>query len=361
MKLRFHFQDTSKPSVNVINPICISLPATHYKASVVSQRSFNSSSSVTAVSETSVPATQTLITATSHPTNQLVASKNVQTYQRIYPVSTIPQSTSAAANKPYILTLNDVSTGRNDGMSRRSRMRNITTETFATLNKPQPMFCEHKPKLSMYSNWQQSTVDSEEAKLNLLYISTCSTKPRMGVKQLWRYTTALREMGVLKVTHSSFWDYSTKIRLRQNATATATTVTPMNSQAVIASFVQERSSTIASTSATVSTTNVTTFVTPSNPPNGRSDSDSNISDKENMAMAERDRNALTSLKEITDKQQSQRTQVTSESAKTLSQKIVGGYFSNEVYVYVRGRGRGRYVCGRCGIRCKKPSMLKKHI
>ena len=29
--------------------------------------------------------------------------------------------------------------------------------------------------------------------------------------------------------------------------------------------------------------------------------------------------------------------------------------------YVRGRGRGRYVCNSCGIRCKKPSMLKKHI
>ncbi|VDN17928.1 unnamed protein product [Gongylonema pulchrum] len=122
------------------------------------------------------------------------------------------QCTSAEANKPYILTLNDLSTTRNDGTPRRSRMRNITTETFATLNKPQPMFCEHKPKLSMYSNWQQSTVDSEEAKLNLLYMSTCSTKPRMGVKQLWRYTTALREMGVLKVTHSSFWDYSNKAR-----------------------------------------------------------------------------------------------------------------------------------------------------
>ncbi|KAK6111711.1 Zinc finger C2H2 type family protein [Brugia pahangi] len=353
--------DTPKPSMNITNPVCISLPATHYKAPVVSQRSFNSSSTVTVISETSVPATQTLIMVSSHPTNQLVASKNVQTYQRIYPVSTIPQSSSAAANKPYILTLNDVSTGRNDGISRRSRMRNITTETFATLNKPQPMFCEHKPKLSMYSNWQQSTVDSEEAKLNLLYISTCSTKPRIGVKQLWRYTTALREMGVLKVTHSSFWDYSTKIRLRQNAAATATAVTPINSQAVIATFVQERSSTMASTSTTVSATNVTTFVPPSNPTKGRSDNDSNISDKENMAMAERDRNALTSLEEITDKQQSQRAQVTSESVKTLSQKIVGGYFSNEVYVYVRGRGRGRYVCGRCGIRCKKPSMLKKHI
>uniref|UniRef100_A0A9J8BT45 HIVEP zinc finger 3b n=1 Tax=Cyprinus carpio carpio TaxID=630221 RepID=A0A9J8BT45_CYPCA len=39
----------------------------------------------------------------------------------------------------------------------------------------------------------------------------------------------------------------------------------------------------------------------------------------------------------------------------------GGYKSNEDYVYVRGRGRGKYVCGECGIRCKKPSMLKKHI
>lgn len=29
--------------------------------------------------------------------------------------------------------------------------------------------------------------------------------------------------------------------------------------------------------------------------------------------------------------------------------------------YVRGRGRGRFVCDQCGIRCKKPSMLKKHI
>lgn len=39
----------------------------------------------------------------------------------------------------------------------------------------------------------------------------------------------------------------------------------------------------------------------------------------------------------------------------------GGFESNEDYVYVRGRGRGRYICADCGIRCKKPSMLKKHI
>ncbi|KAM4688473.1 zinc finger protein 40 [Discoglossus pictus] len=39
----------------------------------------------------------------------------------------------------------------------------------------------------------------------------------------------------------------------------------------------------------------------------------------------------------------------------------GGYKSNEEYVYVRGRGRGKFICEECGIRCKKPSMLKKHI
>lgn len=39
----------------------------------------------------------------------------------------------------------------------------------------------------------------------------------------------------------------------------------------------------------------------------------------------------------------------------------GGYKSNEDYVYIRGRGKGKYICEACGIRCKKPSMLKKHI
>ncbi|XP_028293247.1 transcription factor HIVEP2 isoform X2 [Gouania willdenowi] len=52
------------------------------------------------------------------------------------------------------------------------------------------------------------------------------------------------------------------------------------------------------------------------------------------------------------------------AAQTLPTRIKifeGGYKSNEDYVYVRGRGRGKYICEECGIRCKKPSMLKKHI
>ncbi|XP_061599854.1 transcription factor HIVEP2 [Cololabis saira] len=49
------------------------------------------------------------------------------------------------------------------------------------------------------------------------------------------------------------------------------------------------------------------------------------------------------------------------AAPTRIKIFEGGYKSNEDYVYVRGRGRGKYICEECGIRCKKPSMLKKHI
>ncbi|KAG7229127.1 hypothetical protein INR49_013069, partial [Caranx melampygus] len=52
---------------------------------------------------------------------------------------------------------------------------------------------------------------------------------------------------------------------------------------------------------------------------------------------------------------------TAQTVPTRIKIFEGGYKSNEDYVYVRGRGRGKYICEECGIRCKKPSMLKKHI
>uniref|UniRef100_A0AAR5PUK6 C2H2-type domain-containing protein n=2 Tax=Dendroctonus ponderosae TaxID=77166 RepID=A0AAR5PUK6_DENPD len=58
------------------------------------------------------------------------------------------------------------------------------------------------------------------------------------------------------------------------------------------------------------------------------------------------------------------TEVSSKSDKddeSLRTSMIGGYECNEESPYVRGRGRGRFVCDQCGIRCKKPSMLKKHI
>lgn len=54
-----------------------------------------------------------------------------------------------------------------------------------------------------------------------------------------------------------------------------------------------------------------------------------------------------------------------ESPEGLKKQAVaafqGGYKSEDIYEYIRGRGRGKYVCKTCGIRCKKPSMLKKHL
>lgn len=70
-----------------------------------------------------------------------------------------------------------------------------------------------------------------------------------------------------------------------------------HSHAVVATFVEERSSTAVLASATVSATNNISFISPSKPRNGKNDNDANISDKENMTMVEKDRNALTSFKE----------------------------------------------------------------
>lgn len=53
--------------------------------------------------------------------------------------------------------------------------------------------------------------------------------------------------------------------------------------------------------------------------------------------------------------------LTSTTATLINTKIQPIKRTEEVEAYVRGRGRGRYVCERCGIRCKKPSMLKKHL
>uniref|UniRef100_A0A3Q0RPS3 HIVEP zinc finger 2b n=1 Tax=Amphilophus citrinellus TaxID=61819 RepID=A0A3Q0RPS3_AMPCI len=57
----------------------------------------------------------------------------------------------------------------------------------------------------------------------------------------------------------------------------------------------------------------------------------------------------------------EREAATTQTVPTRIKIFEGGYKSNEDYVYVRGRGRGKYICEECGIRCKKPSMLKKHI
>ncbi|XP_059613116.1 uncharacterized protein LOC132259484 isoform X2 [Phlebotomus argentipes] len=60
-------------------------------------------------------------------------------------------------------------------------------------------------------------------------------------------------------------------------------------------------------------------------------------------------------------ERSEKETTTQKSEATGVSSVPGGYESTEDYEYVKGRGFGRYVCQTCGIRCRKPSMLKKHI
>ncbi|MFH4979733.1 hypothetical protein AB6A40_006442 [Gnathostoma spinigerum] len=263
--------------------------------------------------------------------------------------------------KPYILTLNDSSVTRNDALMRRRHLRNITTETLC-LKRPQPMFVEYKPKLSMYSNWQQTPVTPEEAKFNILYMGACSSKPCIGVKQHCRYTTASREMGALRVTHSSFWDYSTKMRLRQNAVVTAVNqaqnivhLSPSPSTAgLVITQVSQPCNNVEVVSPNINVTSLAVGFTTAS-------STVQMPSSSQTANATRDDNISAVRIDDAGGGENQKPPSVLPKTNTACRHIVGGYCADEVYVYVRGRGRGRYVCDRCGIRCKKPSMLKKHI
>lgn len=83
---------------------------------------------------------------------------------------------------------------------------------------------------------------------------------------------------------------------------------------------------------------------------------------ESSHLSKLDKKSMGSLKERSRGDGSGDKELTSKQMEPIRIKIFeGGFKSNEDYIYVRGRGRGKYICEECGIRCKKPSMLKKHI
>ncbi|VDM62141.1 unnamed protein product, partial [Angiostrongylus costaricensis] len=176
------------------------------------------------------------------------------------------------------------------------------------MHRAQPMFVEQKGNLSMYSNWHQVNINETESKLNLLYMGMCSTKPRTGVKPFWRYSVANRDHGQYKMTHSSFWEYRNKVKAFFHIILLISRISASLHDA---------------------------YGVRLNVFRGDNQSTSKCKPPEDTIK-------------------------TSKSTKRRD-PVIGGYRTDEVYVYVRGRGRGRYVCERCGIRCKKPSMLNKHI
>ncbi|KAI6191972.1 Transcription factor HIVEP3 [Aphelenchoides bicaudatus] len=82
-------------------------------------------------------------------------------------------------------------------------------------------------------------------------------------------------------------------------------------------------------------------------------SDSNAMDTETTPKVEE--------REKSQEPDKQLTEAVTKRPSKLNFKPMGKERQEELDVYVRGRGRGRYVCEQCGIKCKKPSMLKKHL
>ncbi|XP_068236771.1 transcription factor HIVEP3 isoform X1 [Palaemon carinicauda] len=198
-----------------------------------------------------------------------------------------------------------------------------TKSYFCCIYRQQPMYVPQStdPKLSMYSNWQIKPAEDNPLEL--------TPYQSLGLYQSRKYNHAYtiareKELNLIQ-THSSYWTFKEeKEKHREKEKADGNLK------------VEEKEAKAGSSQAKISEHIPTTETSgPSikrEPEDPNDDSSCKTDDGEGF----------------------------DGSAKRI--KIFeGGFKSTEEYTYVRGRGRGRYVCGACGIRCKKPSMLKKHI
>lgn len=189
-----------------------------------------------------------------------------------------------------------------------------STKTFyCTVNRPQPVHFTNQHKLSIYSNWQTCAENNphplgfKPKEAMALYDS----RQRQQQGQYGsKYTTANRVQ--FTTLHSQ------SVQLSQ----AETTISDRRKLDGIQSIIDENAATVAAAAAAVPGTS---------------------------SMGACSSGPSSSLLSST------------SSAQIQSEPVPGGYKSNEDYTYIRGRGRGRYVCSECGIRCKKPSMLKKHV
>ncbi|CAG2107176.1 unnamed protein product, partial [Medioppia subpectinata] len=183
---------------------------------------------------------------------------------------------------------------------------------YCTIYKTQPMFVQQEtdPNLSMYSNWTTSPLAVEDV-MNMaeapvvlgLYDSRCKHRTDSML-----VTSASK--ADLNSTHSSYWGFRRSDEEKENL---------KDAIARLREDVGESAEQQAQVFRKISQMSASSAYT------GDSDSDGEAGPPKRVRIFE------------------------------------GGFKSNEDYTYVRGRGRGKYVCEECGIRCKKPSMLKKHI
>uniref|UniRef100_A0A1I8BBY5 C2H2-type domain-containing protein n=1 Tax=Meloidogyne hapla TaxID=6305 RepID=A0A1I8BBY5_MELHA len=294
---------------------------------------------------------------------------------------------------PYFLTLtpaelqelanggengNDVN---GSGSSSRGRTRNITSETFMCLNKVRPTPNEHRDNCSAYSFWSPSEFSNGESQLVQLLLGASNSFSAPWQKRICpiggHYSLAAsRESVQLRTTHSSFWGQQQQQKIAQQQNITNNMFNPQRQHCD--DVIIERG------------------LIKNIPKNEDMEELYQLQHQQIIKMETDDKeNGSNIIQQIPaflptkiDKEENTKITTTDNSIKLLqlppNASKVGGFggasskFSlnrmkniNEevqisttqamVQVYIRGRGRGRYVCERCGIRCKKPSMLKKHL
>ncbi|KRX24801.1 Zinc finger protein 40 [Trichinella nelsoni] len=219
----------------------------------------------------------------------------------------------------------------------------ITQSTFCTVRRrPVP---QQKLAIARQSIWldgiPQSTLnisstgddterrtDTADAHFNILLMG-CYRLQKLHHMPLLCYTTAVQEFAhSMRMTHSSYWKYSKKLRKLSKLDHPPTT-------AAIAIINNGNSNTI--TSNNNNNNNCTSLV---------------LQLKVDQCQQQQQNSEKNDTSNDCTISSWQRSSVDDETFQRNQN------FSSAIK---KGRGRGRYVCDRCGIRCKKPSVLKKHF
>ncbi|XP_054724759.1 LOW QUALITY PROTEIN: uncharacterized protein LOC129235099 [Uloborus diversus] len=228
-----------------------------------------------------------------------------------------------------------------------------TRSTYCCIYRPQPMFIlqETNPKLSMYSNWQVVPAKEElSGSTPGQMISLYCSKQKSNMKSVM---TSAKLGEPLIFTHSSYWTFRSKDQSEKNRLCATADTSQAEAEEDSTEHPQETSEPPSQKEAVLSSLNNTSEsqVLSTDDSSARPDTDNTISDGD-----------VNNSDEDDDEDCQDDGTDSSQAVPPKRVKIFeGGFKSNEDYTYVRGRGRGKYVCEECGIRCKKPSMLKKHI
>lgn len=191
-------------------------------------------------------------------------------------------------------------------------LKSSTKPFYCTVNKPQPSYIQGQHKLSMYSNWQ---IYTDQIPNNLLNLAPYASMSLYDSRQRPQTFTVAEPNRNENIVHFSVTE-------PKNCSVVAPTKFPTNP--MVLRQIQ--------------------VVSP------RENAPSNLL-AENVAKHNRLQVPVAGSSGVP----------VGASNSGANSTLSGGFESNEEYTYVRGRGRGKYVCSECGIRCKKPSMLKKHI